>query len=213
MPGVGTNRYSYSANDPVNLSDPNGNRIKEVEERDSDDDRGDDDEFEISATEVGKRLEEDTVFADDEQKREANGRKVVKTNKDGLATGGAVDVPGRLSGGGLARPVQQATVATGNKVAAPKPKPGDAGGPGAGKSFSAKTKNQALIDSNSKCVFCGRDTVKSKAPQPNRSHIDHSIPKSRGGNNTINNAQNTCQTCNLEKRTMTSQEFTKFRGK
>jgi RHS repeat-associated protein len=25
IPGVGTNRYAYSANDPVNLSDPNGN--------------------------------------------------------------------------------------------------------------------------------------------------------------------------------------------
>jgi RHS repeat-associated protein len=27
MPGVGTNRYSYSFNDPVNLSDPSGNNI------------------------------------------------------------------------------------------------------------------------------------------------------------------------------------------
>jgi RHS repeat-associated protein len=26
IPGVGTNRYAYSANDPVNLSDPNGNQ-------------------------------------------------------------------------------------------------------------------------------------------------------------------------------------------
>jgi RHS repeat-associated protein len=31
-PGVGTNRYSYSFNDPVNLSDPGGNETEEVEE-------------------------------------------------------------------------------------------------------------------------------------------------------------------------------------
>ncbi len=30
MPGVGTNRYSYSANDPINKSDPNGHLFKEV---------------------------------------------------------------------------------------------------------------------------------------------------------------------------------------
>jgi hypothetical protein len=27
LPGVGTNRYSYSFNDPVNLTDPNGNKV------------------------------------------------------------------------------------------------------------------------------------------------------------------------------------------
>ena len=27
IPGVGTNRYAYSFNDPVNLSDPNGNQV------------------------------------------------------------------------------------------------------------------------------------------------------------------------------------------
>ncbi|WP_143026897.1 HYD1 signature containing ADP-ribosyltransferase family protein [Celeribacter baekdonensis] len=32
QPGVGLNRYSYSANDPVNLSDPGGNLFKEIGE-------------------------------------------------------------------------------------------------------------------------------------------------------------------------------------
>ena len=30
-PGVGTNRYSYSFNDPVNLSDPNGNQTPQID--------------------------------------------------------------------------------------------------------------------------------------------------------------------------------------
>ena len=29
-PGVGTNRYSYSYNDPVNLMDPNGNQARDI---------------------------------------------------------------------------------------------------------------------------------------------------------------------------------------
>ncbi|MCP5335132.1 MAG: HNH endonuclease [Oceanospirillaceae bacterium] len=37
--------------------------------------------------------------------------------------------------------------------------------------------------------------------------MDHADPKSRGGNNTLDNAQNTCQTCNLDKGTKTTQEY------
>jgi 5-methylcytosine-specific restriction endonuclease McrA len=33
------------------------------------------------------------------------------------------------------------------------------------------------------------------------------IPKSRGGDNTINNAQNTCRTCNRIKGAKTTEEF------
>ncbi len=31
------------------------------------------------------------------------------------------------------------------------------------------------------------------------SHVDHAIPKSRGGNATLRNGQLTCQHCNLSK--------------
>ncbi|MFC1352011.1 MAG: HNH endonuclease [gamma proteobacterium symbiont of Clathrolucina costata] len=60
-------------------------------------------------------------------------------------------------------------------------------------------------ESRDTCVFCGKKTTRE--PGPNRSEIDHSIPKSRKGNNTIDNAQNTCRTCNRRKGSKTTTEF------
>ena len=84
-------------------------------------------------------------------------------------------------------------------------KAGSAGGKGTGKGFSNKVKDQAREESNNTCVFCGTKTTRK--PGPDRSEIDHSIPKSRDGNNSIENAQNTCRTCNRQKSAKTSQEF------
>ncbi len=83
-------------------------------------------------------------------------------------------------------------------------KAGSSGGPGAGKSFSNEVKSQA---STNRCVFCGGKPVSSSTPQPDRRHIDHAIPRSRGGTNTLSNAQNTCQSCNLSNGSRTAQEF------
>ena len=87
------------------------------------------------------------------------------------------------------------------------PKPGSKGGPGAGKDFSEKIKDAARQESGDKCVFCGKDTIRSKTPHPDRSNIDHSISKKNGGNNTLENAQNTCQTCNLDKGAANTKEY------
>ena len=38
LPGVGTNRYAYSGNDPVNKSDPNGHNSDDTIDPDDDDD-------------------------------------------------------------------------------------------------------------------------------------------------------------------------------
>ncbi|OAI26506.1 hypothetical protein A1356_11255 [Methylomonas koyamae] len=97
--------------------------------------------------------------------------------------------------------VDKANDATKNLV----PKTGSAGGKGAGKPFSDKVKDQARAESKDTCVFCGTKTTKD--PGPTRSEIDHAIPKSRGGNNTIDNAQNTCRTCNRQKGSKTTDEF------
>ncbi len=86
------------------------------------------------------------------------------------------------------------------------PKPGSAGGPGAGKRFSDVTKDAARAESPN-CVFCETTTVRGHGPT--QSTIDHAIPKSRGGNNTLANAQNTCRNCNLTKGTKTTEEFLK----
>lgn len=84
-------------------------------------------------------------------------------------------------------------------------KAGSGGGPGAGKAFSESTKDAARAESNDTCVFCGRKTTRE--PGPSQSQIDHSIPKYRNGNNSLDNAQNTCRSCNLDKRAQTSQEY------
>lgn len=82
---------------------------------------------------------------------------------------------------------------------------GVSGGKGAGKGFSNKIKDQARAESRDTCVFCGTKTTRQ--PGSTRSEIDHAIPKSRNGNNSLENAQNTCRTCNRQKGAKTTDEF------
>lgn len=84
-------------------------------------------------------------------------------------------------------------------------KRGSAGGPGAGKRFGNPTKDAAETQAGGKCVFCGRETTRT--PGGTQRNTDHAIPKSRGGNNTIDNAQNTCRDCNFNKATQTTDEY------
>src|SRR5512133_2237224 len=91
------------------------------------------------------------------------------------------------------------------KAATAGPKVGSSGGPGAGKRFSKKTQDAAEKQADSKCVFCGRETTRK--PGPTQRNTDHAQPKSRGGNNTVDNAQNTCRDCNLDKRARTTEEY------
>jgi RHS repeat-associated protein len=115
------------------------------------------------------------------------------------ATGGATDfLSFRRMGTKAAKSIVKATKGL-------KPKPGSVGGKGEGKPFSTKVKDQARAESKDTCVFCGTKTTRQ--PGPTRSEIDHSIPKSRNGNNSLDNAQNTCRTCNRQKGAKTSGEF------
>ena len=84
------------------------------------------------------------------------------------------------------------------------PKTGSSGGPGAGRRFSEATKDAAEMQAEGRCVFCGKETTRS--PGPNQRNTDHAQPKSRGGNNSIDNAQNTCRACNLNKGARTTGE-------
>ncbi|TBU99001.1 RHS repeat-associated core domain-containing protein [Phytopseudomonas dryadis] len=93
----------------------------------------------------------------------------------------------------------------GKVSASVEPKAGSTDGEGAKKAFSNKIKDQARAESRDTCVFCGTKTTLE--PGPSRSEIDHAIPKSRGGNNTLENAQNTCRTCNRSKGPKTTGEF------
>ena len=82
---------------------------------------------------------------------------------------------------------------------------GSSGGPGAGKRFAENVKDTTRSESGNKCVFCGKETTRS--PGSNQSNIDHAQAKARGGNNTLENAQNTCRTCNLDKGTKSTTEY------
>jgi len=74
----------------------------------------------------------------------------------------------------------------------PQIKVGSAGGPTAGKAFPASVKEAAKAENpNGTCVFCrvqGAGTT-----------VDHAIPKSAGGNATLDNAQLACPHCNSSK--------------
>lgn len=73
----------------------------------------------------------------------------------------------------------------------PAIKAGSAGGPTAGKPFSRSVRDEELANNPSTCVYCRMET--------DRPQIDHVIPRSRGGNATIDNAQTTCPWCNPSK--------------
>jgi RHS repeat-associated protein len=60
---------------------------------------------------------------------------------------------------------------------------------------------------NNTCAYCGKPTIRSDKPNPDRSNIDHTDPHVNGGKTTDDNLKNTCQTCNLKKGKMSEQEF------
>jgi len=73
-----------------------------------------------------------------------------------------------------------------------KPKEGSAGGPSANKPFSFKVQYQAYNENPTRtCVYCQRPGTATE--------VDHAIPRSKGGNATIENAQLTCPHCNQSK--------------
>ena len=65
---------------------------------------------------------------------------------------------------------------------------GSSGGKGAGAVFSNTIKSIAR-NKSANCQFCGKAARE----------VDHVVPRSRGGNNTIKNAQILCRTCNASK--------------
>lgn len=74
----------------------------------------------------------------------------------------------------------------------PPIKPGTMGGPTSGGKFPKKVKDQAHAENpNGVCVYCG-------TPGAGRD-VDHAIPRSRGGDATLDNAQITCPHCNRSK--------------
>jgi RHS repeat-associated protein len=92
------------------------------------------------------------------------------------------------------------TLAAGVAEAAEIPK-GSAGGPDAGKRHPDATKRAVRTGV---CNICGDPT--KRTPGPESSEIDHIIPRCKGGNCSVQNAQETCRTCNRDKGSLTMEQ-------
>jgi len=96
--------------------------------------------------------------------------------------------PDAEAGMPYAHPVKE----PGAKDAVPQIKAGAAGGETAGKAFPQAVKDAAKAENpRSTCVYCRIDGTGTQ--------VDHAIPKARGGDATLENAQMACPHCNASK--------------
>ncbi|NWA64880.1 hemagglutinin repeat-containing protein [Pseudomonas reactans] len=96
--------------------------------------------------------------------------------------------PDAEAGMPYAHPVKE----SGAKDAVPQIKAGAAGGETAGKAFPQAVKDAAKAENpRSTCVYCRIDGTGTQ--------VDHAIPKARGGDATLENAQMACPHCNASK--------------
>ncbi|MCA9340614.1 MAG: HNH endonuclease [Candidatus Saccharibacteria bacterium] len=209
MPGVGTNRYSYSLNDPVNKSDPNGHYIEGADDPNSPGyhEAGKAEAYEAlqrgEISEEGYKALSDYYDYHEIARRAMSDYNLTKAGAAfdlfNKATGAAGIAAAMLGAAKRAGVLNGGTSAGVSKSAVDLSKKGSTGGPGSGKNFSAKTKDAARKEAQDTCAYCGKKTVRSDKPRSDRSNIDHANAKVNGGNNEINNAVNSCQGCNLEK--------------
>jgi 5-methylcytosine-specific restriction endonuclease McrA len=63
-----------------------------------------------------------------------------------------------------------------------------------------------------RCIYCGTQTLgvgRLRQRQSNHRHIEHILPRSRGGLNTMENLAVACVGCNLSKNNKTVGEWTR----
>ena len=89
--------------------------------------------------------------------------------------------------------------------------PGDVVGGRPGGRFTQKKKalvkqdNASRNEGQTRCESCGVETVpaeqhkKGVAPPKNETHVDHVVPKAKGGTNDPENGQVLCRECNIKK--------------
>lgn len=65
-----------------------------------------------------------------------------------------------------------------------------------GSAKEKKVKFNIFIKDNFTCVYCGRNSFEDKV----KLHIDHLIPRAKGGSDKINNLVTSCQSCNNSKK-------------
>ena len=206
---VNYNRYAYANNSPFRYYDPSGRSSKDPDdEGDGDDDPpadpGDADPDEADPGEDDSGCAEAEDLCPKGSPQLAGIRKVqagietgVKMADDAAmmvvesAAMAAVPQVGALKKLEEAAVGAKKLIGAGEEAAAAI-KAGAAGGETAGKVFPNSVKTAARNENpDAICVYCRRPGTGSQ--------IDHSIPKSRGGDATINNAQLACPHCNASK--------------
>jgi RHS repeat-associated protein len=79
-----------------------------------------------------------------------------------------------------------------------KPVKTSSGGPGAGKGFKPRTPESKASVEGKPCTYCGKPMT-SKPGQPNSAQQDHGKARSKGGDNSSNNNNDSCAQCNQSK--------------
>jgi len=82
---------------------------------------------------------------------------------------------------------------------------------GRGIEFTKKIREETYAN-NKYCVYCGKETIRTKSPHPDRHNTDHSISVKDGGKGTAENAQTTCQSCNLDKGGLSNDAYRNKKG-
>ena len=108
----------------------------------------------------------------------------------GAAAGAEINEHGKQIVDGTVHAAQGAASALGDMLR------GSSGGPGAGKRFPESVRSESYKNAGGKCERCGAETKRKGPSGPNKAEAHHIFPRSRGGNNTIDNAANLCRTCN-----------------
>jgi RHS repeat-associated protein len=228
---VGTNRYAYSANDPINKADPNGHAIERpvsgmtgrerflsIGSRNSDGNGSMG--LKIAVSSLGfsiadakspiKGLGDDDIWS--------RGKRMQVAFAPAIAVGVCV------SGGCQAAAAAGAAIfgaIIGQKAidawrgsqsdALLNEKNGDPPTTPPSRRPNAETKKQADEaatdeDGTLRCQYCGQPLT-DKAGSPNSKEYDHVDPYSRGGNSDIGNIKDTCRTCNRQKGARTLEEW------